>query len=77
MAEKINTYYRATWHANGMIGPVLTKQQLINEIEVSLLNLGSEKDQISLSISKFNMTSEQFINRPEDLKNYMFEGSMN
>jgi hypothetical protein len=76
MAERYNTYYRALWPASGMIGPVLTKQQLMNEIEVSLLNLGSEVDRISVEISKVEMTHNQFLNRPEDQKNYRYDEPM-
>jgi hypothetical protein len=76
MAERYNTYYRATWHINGMIGPVLTKKQLMNEIEVSLLNLGIQSNEMAISIAKYKMTKKQFKNRPYEQKNYCYQGSM-
>jgi hypothetical protein len=76
MAERYNTYYRASWPVSGMLGPILTKKQLMNEIEVSLLNLGSEVDKISVVISKIEMTHSQFTNRSENDKNYGYEGTM-
>lgn len=75
MAERYHNYYRVTWHASGMHGPVTTKRQMLNEIETSLLHLSS-KDIMSMSISQFQMTSEQYKNRPEDLKNYGYDGTV-
>lgn len=77
MAEKINTYYRALYHAEGMNGPVLTKRQLMNEIETSLLNISSTEPQISFSVSTMKLTEKQFKERSEDLKNYTYAGVEN
>jgi hypothetical protein len=76
MAERYNTYYRASWPHTGMISPIMTKKQLMNEIEVSLLSLGNEDSSISMTIVKTEMTTEQFKNRDEDLKNYGYEGTV-
>jgi len=75
MAEKINDYYRVTWHASGMHGPVTTKKQMLNEIELSLIHLGQDNS-ISISIDQFQMTTDQFKTRSDDLKNYGYEGTI-
>jgi len=74
MAEKINSYYRAMWHSEGIIGPILTKKQLMNELEASLLSISNNNPQLSLSISKVDMTESQFKNRSEEMKNYTYAG---
>jgi len=75
MAERYHNYYRVTWHASGMHGPVTTKKQMLNEIELSLMHLTKDSD-LSMSISQFQMTTDQFKNRPNDLKNYGYEGTV-
>ena len=75
MAERYHNYYRINWHASGMHGPVTTKKQLLNEIELSLMQL-SEDNSVDISIIQFQMTEEQFRNRPNELKNYGYEGTM-
>ena len=76
MAEKINDYYRIIWNSSGIHTPVITKKQLLNEIEMSLIHLNGVNE-LSLNIIQFNMTEDQFNNRPADLKNYGFEGTVN
>jgi len=75
MAERYHNYYRINWHASGMHGPVTTKKQLLNEIEVALLQL-TEDASMGISISQFKMTSEQFKKRPDDLKNFGYSGTV-
>lgn len=75
MAERYHNYYRVTWHATGMFGPVTTKKQMLNEIELSLMHISQDTD-ISMSISQFQMTEKQFKNRDEELKNYGYDGTI-
>jgi len=75
MAERYHNYYRVTWHASGMHGPVTTKKQMLNEIELSLMHLTKDSD-LSMSISQFEMTLEQFKNRDKELKTYGYEGTI-
>ncbi len=75
MAERYHNYYRVTWHASGMHGPVTTKQQMLNEIELSLMHLGQDNS-ISISIDQFQMTKDQFKNREDELRNYGYEGTI-
>lgn len=76
MAERYNDYYRLTWNASGVYSPVITKRQLIAQLESALLEL-NEKNELSVNIIQYKMTESQFKNRPINMKNYGIEAIEN
>lgn len=76
MASKMNEYYQITWLASGLTTPLLTKRQLLVEIETNLINL-SEDTMLNMSINQIVMSEKEFKNRPNELRTYGYSGIVN
>ena len=77
MAEKLNKYYRTINSTDGIIGPVFTKQQLINQIEISLLAISDTIPEIQFTITSIELTSDEYANRDEGMREGEYMGSVN
>lgn len=76
MGAKLREYYQITWLASGMQTPLVTKDQLLTEVESALLHL-RESNTLSMSINQKIMSERDFEKREAALKNYGFEGTVN
>ncbi len=75
MAEKYEEYYRITWSTSGMQTPLVTKSQMLNEIEMSLVHLNDDNE-LAFKITQHEMSETEFSERPEEMKGYGFAGKM-
>lgn len=76
MASKMKDYYQITWVASGLTTPLVTKKQLLTEIEMALLHL-SESTTLSMNVNQVVMSEEDFEDRSPELRTYGFTGTVN